>query len=177
MEPENQPRRYKPRPTESKGTKTIMILLLLINTSALGCLLFLNFRSYDQAEKQEVRLSNIEEKVNFKDQTAFSETTSLPETTKTQPSASNDLETTTSQLQEPVTSSERTVTRNSPQDNSTSNSSEDVSPTESNANYIVKAGDTLSDIATQNNMTVAELMAKNDLTDQTVLVGQELIVK
>lgn len=43
--------------------------------------------------------------------------------------------------------------------------------------YIVQSGDTLSEIAKQNGMTVSELKAINNLTADTIFIGQELNVQ
>lgn len=47
----------------------------------------------------------------------------------------------------------------------------------SNTYYTVKSGDTLFEIARQHNMTVQELKELNDLTNNTIRVGQQLTVK
>ena len=53
-------------------------------------------------------------------------------------------------------------------------SAQSSSPT--NGTYMVKAGDTLWSIANANDMTVAQLKQKNDLSDDTIYVGQTLNV-
>lgn len=50
-------------------------------------------------------------------------------------------------------------------------------PVTNNTYYTVKSGDTLFRIAGQHNMTVDELKALNDLTSNTIRVGQQLTVK
>lgn len=49
--------------------------------------------------------------------------------------------------------------------------------TEGRSTYIVKTGDNMYRIALNHNMTTQELMALNNLSDETVYVGQELIVE
>ncbi len=51
------------------------------------------------------------------------------------------------------------------------------STTESNTYYTVKSGDTLYKIASQHNMTLDELKTLNDLTSNTIRVGQRLTVR
>lgn len=53
-------------------------------------------------------------------------------------------------------------------------SAQSSSPT--NGTYMVKAGDTLWSIANANDMTVAQLKQKNDLSNDTIYVGQTLNV-
>lgn len=57
--------------------------------------------------------------------------------------------------------------------NSKKTSSNSVKP-QSNSNYTVKAGDTLWSIANQNNITVSQLKQNNNLSNDTIYVGQNL---
>lgn len=49
-------------------------------------------------------------------------------------------------------------------------------PDESEYSYIVKSGDTLYSIARRYNLTVDEIKAKNNLTGNTLQIGQELLI-
>ena len=49
--------------------------------------------------------------------------------------------------------------------------------TEGRSTYTVKTGDNMYRIALNHNMSIQELMALNNLADETVYVGQELIVE
>ncbi|MDX1638768.1 MAG: LysM peptidoglycan-binding domain-containing protein [Balneolaceae bacterium] len=50
-------------------------------------------------------------------------------------------------------------------------------PTRSNTYYTVKSGDTLYEIARDHNMTLSELKSLNDLTSNTIRIGQRLTVR
>ena len=51
------------------------------------------------------------------------------------------------------------------------------SPNQNNEIYIVKRGDTLYSIARDNNITVTELKQLNDLSNNTIYIGQQLLLK
>ena len=57
-----------------------------------------------------------------------------------------------------------------------SQSSASAQSSSSNGTYTVKSGDTLWSIANANDMTVAQLKQKNDLSNDTIYVGQKLNV-
>lgn len=67
-----------------------------------------------------------------------------------------------------------------PGDTTTSNARVPVpenEPSRQNTYYIVKSGDNLTTIAREHNMTLEELKALNDLTSNTIRVGQRLTVR
>ena len=54
---------------------------------------------------------------------------------------------------------------------------ETTTPPAGRSTYTVQAGDNMYRIALNHNMTIQELMALNNLTEETVYVGQQLIVE
>lgn len=177
MNQEEHSRRQHKRPSESKGPKTLTVLLLLLNTSALACLLFLNFQSYDQSEKQDTRLGTVEYKIDALAQGLATKQTQSSSSSTTSETSNTNTTSTTQDTTFNSTSNESTVPTEVSE--TPSSSSEEVaSPTSQEVtSYTVKSGDTLSTIAELHNLTVAELMNKNGLTDSSLYVGQELILK
>lgn len=177
MNQEEHSRRHHKRPLEPKGAKTLTVLLLLLNTSALACLLILNFQSYNQSENQESRLDTVEYKIDALAQGLASRQTqtNTKETTKTNKNSSTQN---TSQTQTVSSSSdERNISQDVQETPSSSSQEVSSSSTQESTTYTVKSGDTLSMIAELHNLTVAELMSKNDLTDSSLFIGQELSLK
>lgn len=170
-------RRKQQRPaSDSKFTIVTVILLLLINTLALGVLLFLNVQA---SSKQETQLNNIEKQVSQlnkgqepTNQAAVTNTTehNVPvRESSTQPSSPNETSSTAESASQPV----QTSPSSEGAEQQTERSTEPAS-TPAATSYTVQSGDTLSVIAEKNKISVQDLMLKNNLTDSTVYIGQVL---
>lgn len=182
MNQEEPSRRQHKRPPEKKGPKSLTIFLLLLNTSALTCLLFLSFQSYDQSEKQNTRLDTVEYKIDALAK-GLATRQSQPSSTTNESSSSSTTTTKTQETSQPQpfnSSSDEGIIPSEEQETTPSSSEESTShanTTSEGTSYTVKSGDTLSTIAELHNLTVAELMSKNGLTDSTLFIGQELNLK
>ncbi|MGX7150984.1 LysM peptidoglycan-binding domain-containing protein [Enterococcus ureasiticus] len=167
-------RRNQQRPASaSKPTIITVILLLFINTLALGFLLFLNVQA---SAKQKEQLNSIEKQVNQLEQAHV---------TTNQPAVSNNTEhnvpvresstqvSTTKESSSTTDDSSQTAQATIPSsevpDQQTERSTEPAPTT-----YTVQQGDTLSVIAEKNKLSLQDLMLKNNLSDSTVYIGQVL---
>lgn len=180
MHQEEPSRRQHKRPPETKGPKTLTILLLLLNTSALACLLFLNFQSYDQSERQDMRLDTVERKIDSLVQGLATKQTQPSSSSSTTNESISDTTNSSTQVAQPFDSnSDEGTVSNQILDTPSSSSSEETqsSSSQESTSYTVKSGDTLSSIAELHNLTVTELMSKNNLTDSILSIGQELTLK
>lgn len=145
----------------------IVILLLFINTLALGSLLFMNMQ---ENTKNEERFNNIEKKVSQLDQETNKQTPVSEETEQnvlTRPSSTQESQ--TEQSSSTTVDSTHTADQTTPSSETTTHVAEPAATT-----YTVQSGDTLSVIAEKNNISLQDLMAKNNLTDATVYIGQVL---
>ncbi|MFK4567270.1 LysM peptidoglycan-binding domain-containing protein [Enterococcus sp. UD-01] len=174
MEEEHSRRKQKrPAPPSKFPTKTV-ILLLLLNTMVLCLLLFLSFQAN---AKQEDKLSSIEKQVTLLDQNLDKQI--VPTPASTQPSSSVQEGTSeTMQTTESLANDDLSISSDSQQQTiettPTSSSEQEVNTP---STYIVQSGDTLSGIAEKNQISLEDLMARNNLTDTTVWIGQELAIK
>ncbi|MHC5229025.1 LysM peptidoglycan-binding domain-containing protein [Enterococcus sp. LJL99] len=177
MNQEEPSRRQHKHIPEPKGPKTLTVLLLLLNTTALACLLFLNFQNYGQSERQDARLDTVEYKIDALAQGLTTKQTQ-PSSTTNQSSSSSTTDTTQETTQALNSSSDEGIVPNEEQETTPSSSEEAAAhTTPESTSYTVKSGDTLSTIAEQHNLTVAELMSKNGLSDSTLFIDQELSLK
>ena len=164
-------RRKQARPASaSKPWMFIVILLLFINTLALGGLVFMNMQ---ENSKNEERFSTIEKKVSLLDretgkQTPASENTEQNVLTRPSSTQQSQVEQ-SSVITSETTESTQAVVQTTP---SSGTSTPTVDPTPSS--YTVQSGDTLSVIAERNNLSLQKLMTMNNLTDETVYIGQIL---
>jgi LysM repeat protein len=161
-------KQQRPNPT-SKKWLSFVILLLFINTAALAILLFMNFQ---ENSKNEERFSSIEKQVSQLDQnsnraTIISDNTE--ENVLTRPSTTQESQTQQSSSSTTESSTQQNQTQTTPSSTTTAQAAEPVAST-----YTVQSGDTLSVIAEKNNLSLQELMTKNNLTDATVYIGQVL---
>jgi LysM repeat protein len=174
LEEEHSRRKQKrPAPPSKFPTKTV-ILLLLLNTMVLCLLLFLSFQAN---AKQEDKLSSIEKQVTLLDQNLDKQI--VPTPASTQPSSSVQEGTSeTVQTTESLANDDLSISSDSQQQTiettPTSSSEQEVNTP---STYIVQSGDTLSGIAEKNQISLEDLMARNNLTDTTVWIGQELAIK
>jgi LysM repeat protein len=174
LEEEHSRRKQKrPAPPSKFPTKTV-ILLLLLNTMVLCLLLFLSFQAN---AKQEDKLSSIEKQVTLLDQNLDKQI--VPTPASTQPSSSVQEGTSeTMQTTESLANDDLSISSDSQQQTiettPTSSSEQEVNTP---STYIVQSGDTLSGIAEKNQISLEDLMARNNLTDTTVWIGQELAIK
>jgi LysM repeat protein len=174
LEEEHSRRKQKrPAPPSKFPTKTV-ILLLLLNTMVLCLLLFLSFQA---TAKQEDKLSSIEKQVTLLDQNLDKQI--VPTPASTQPSSSVQEGTSeTVQTTESLANDDLSISSDSQQQTiettPTSSSEQEVNTP---STYIVQSGDTLSGIAEKNQISLEDLMARNNLTDTTVWIGQELAIK
>ncbi|GGC89293.1 LysM peptidoglycan-binding domain-containing protein [Enterococcus wangshanyuanii] len=161
-------RRKQTRPASTpKSWMIIVILLLFINTLALGSLLFMNMQ---ENTKNEERFNNIEKKVSQLDQETNKQTPVSEETEQnvlTRPSSTQESQ--TEQSSSTTVDSTHTADQTTPSSETTTHVAEPAATT-----YTVQSGDTLSVIAEKNNISLQDLMAKNNLTDATVYIGQVL---
>jgi LysM repeat protein len=174
LEEEHSRRKQKrPAPSSKFPTKTV-ILLLLLNTMVLCLLLFLSFQAN---AKQDDKLSSIEKQVTLLDQNLDKQI--VPTPASTQPSSTGqDGSSETAQTTESFANDDQSMSSDSQQqqpiETTPTSSEQEVS---SPSTYIVQSGDTLSGIAEKNQISLEDLMAKNNLTDTTVWIGQELAIK
>ncbi|MTD42102.1 LysM peptidoglycan-binding domain-containing protein [Erwinia sp. CPCC 100877] len=174
MEEEHSRRKQKrPVPPSKFPTKTV-ILLLLLNTMVLCFLLFLNFQA---TAKHDDKLNDIEKQVTLLDQNLDKQI--VPTPASTQPS--NSLQESSSQT---VQTTDNPAQVDNPDSSTLQQQTSETTPTpaaeqevNTSTTYIVQSGDTLSGIAEKNQISLQDLMAKNNLTDTTVLIGQELLIK
>lgn len=171
-------RRKQQRPgSVSKPTILIVILLLFINTLALGFLLFSNVQA---RSKQEEQLNSIEKQVSQldKNQEANKQTTVTDNTEHNVP-----VRESSKQVNKTKESSSTVESSSQPAQTTPSSSEVAGQQTESSTEpqvtaaattYTVQSGDTLSMIAERNKLSLQDLMLKNNLTDSTVYIGQVL---
>ncbi|ALS01844.1 hypothetical protein ATZ33_10785 [Enterococcus silesiacus] len=170
-------RRKQQRPASaSKFSIVTVILLLLINTIALGVLLFLNVQA---SSKQETQLNSIEKQVSQlekgprateqADATDNTEHNVPVRESATQPSSINETSSTAESSSQPVQATPSTEVVGQQTERST-----EPTTTPAATSYTVQSGDTLSVIAEKNKISLQDLMSKNNLTDSTVYIGQVL---
>lgn len=171
-------RRKKPRVKPRKNNYFFVILFLMINLAALSYLLFLNVQAESKFDQQltviEKYVSQLDQQVASRIATVTPTSTPLPKTGQiTENSSIDQTEAST------TTASHQTVSEES---TSASAIEEETTPTVkpevvAATSYTVQAGDSLSVIAEKNNLSLQELMTKNNLIDSTVYVGQVLSLR
>lgn len=169
-------RRQKPQLKQRKNNYFFVILFSIINLAALTYLLFLNVQAESKFNQQ---LTTIEQYVRQFDQqvasriaTVSSSNSGLPETgqaTTNQTTPPAVTQTQASVDEEPTTSSSTEKEANQ----TIELEPEVILPT----SYTVQVGDSLSVIAEKNNLSLQDLMIKNNLTDSTVYIGQVLMLR
>lgn len=161
-------RKKKLHTKSSAYGSVIVILLLLLNTVALGTLVVFAFYSFDQSSVQDQRLKTMENKIALLDNSlkktsnvalGNSEKKNLPITNGSNTTNSSTKETNQSSVDELNTQELNQTVENS---------------STSNKTYVVQSGDTLSNIAEKHSLSIDELMSKNNLTDSVLSVGQLL---
>lgn len=153
---------------QPKGGKkwllALIVLLLLANTLGLGLLVYQSLAAPKAASHENERLTKIEEQL---------EKIVLDNQESTPSQEVKERSTETSQSDQVTESSEQNQVLASSQ-SETSEGTE--TSTEAPKTHIVEDGDSLSVLATKYHVTYEDLLKLNNLTNNIIVIGQELII-
>lgn len=169
------------RDSGSSSISVLLVLLLLINTIGLG---YLVYRAYQSDNKQVEFTNQVTRLENEIDKLARNSSTTTTSNNQTSSSASI-TQSSTSTSSSVLAETQGSTTPDVPEaQGGAENTSPEQAQTPSDSTtqeqpttYVAQEGDSLSLIAENHGLTLEGLMQKNNLTDMTVLIGDELIVR
>lgn len=154
--------------SQSKGGKkwllALIVLLLLANTLGLGLLVYQSLAAPKAASHENERLTKIEEQL---------EKIVLDNQESTPSQEVKETSTETSQPDQVTESSEQKQALASSQPETTEGTEASM---EAPKTHIVEDGDSLSVLATKYHVTYEDLLKLNNLTNNIIVIGQELII-
>lgn len=153
---------------QPKGGKkwllALIVLLLLANTLGLGLLVYQSLAAPKGASHENERLTKIEEQLE-KIVLDNQESTPSQEVKETSTETSHPDQVTESSEQNQVLASSQSETSEGTE-----------TSTEAPKTHIVEDGDSLSVLATKYHVTYEDLLKLNNLTNNIIVIGQELII-
>lgn len=153
---------------QPKGGKkwllALIVLLLLANTLGLGLLVYQSLAAPKAASHENERLTKIEEQLE-KIVLDNQESTPSQEVKETSTEISQPDQVTESSEQNQVLASSQSETSEGTE-----------TSTEAPKTHIVEDGDSLSVLATKYHVTYEDLLKLNNLTNNIIVIGQELII-